>query len=101
MPRTILQGENLINNPYYIFNNYFPSVADAGKDNIMYFQKHFQDYLNNHCNNSIFIQSTDSQKKANIISALNMNKSSGLNIIPLKIINLFKKIFQNDLQIYF
>ena len=46
MPRTILQGENLIANPYdiaNIFNNYFSSVADTAKENTMYSHKHFSD----------------------------------------------------------
>ena len=48
----------------------------------MYSDKHFSDYLNNHCNNSIFIQPTDNEEIANIISTLNMNKSSSPNSIP-------------------
>ena len=58
MPRTISQGENLITNPYdiaYIFNNYFSSVSDTAKENIKYSDKYFSDFLNNQCNNSIFI----------------------------------------------
>ena len=50
VPRTIIQGENLITNPYdiaNIFNNYFPSVADIAKENIKYSHKHFSDHLNN------------------------------------------------------
>ena len=42
--------------------------------------------------NSIFIQPTDSEEIANVISTLNMNKSSGPGGIPYKIlINLLKK----------
>ena len=99
MPRTISQGENLITNPYdiaNIFNNCFSSVADTTKENIKYSHKHFSDFLNNQCNNSIFIQPTDSEEIANTISTLNMNKSSGPNSIPYKILNLLKKIFLNN-----
>ena len=88
MTRTISQEENLITNPYdiaNIFNNYFSSVA---KENINYCHKHFSDFLNKQCNNSIFIQPTDSDEIANIISTLNMNKSSGPNSIPYEILNL-------------
>ena len=77
--RTISQGEILITNPYdiaNIFNNYFSSVADTAKENIKYSHKYFSDFLNNQCNNSIFIQPTH--------STLNMNKS---NSIPYKILN--------------
>ena len=100
VPRTISQGENLITNPYdiaNIFNNYFSSVADTAKENIKYSHKHFSDFLNNQCNNSIFIQPTDSDEIANIISTLNMNKSSGPNSIPYKILNLLKKDISKQL----
>ena len=104
MPRTISQGENLIATPYdiaNIFNNYFSSVADNAKENFKYsHKKHFSDFLNIQCNNSIFTQPTDRDEIANIISTLNMNKSSGPNSyptdIPYKILNLLKKIFQNN-----
>ena len=94
VPRTISQGENLITNPYdiaNIFNNYFSSVADTAKENIKYSHEHFSDYLNNQSKNSIFIQPTDSEEIANVISTLNMNKSIGPNNIPYKILNLLKK----------
>ena len=99
VPRTISQGENLITNPYdiaNIFNNYFSSVADIAKENNKYSHKHFSDFLNNQCNNSIFVQPTDSNEIANFISTLNMNKSSGPNSIPYEILNLLKEIFQNN-----
>ena len=102
VPRTISQ-ENLITNPYdiaSISNNYFSSVADTTQENSKYSHKVFSDYLNNQCNCSIFIQPTDSEEIANIISNLNMNKSSGPNSIPYKILNLLKKIFPSNLQIY-
>ena len=48
----------------------------------------------------MLIQRTVSEEKANIISTFNMNKSSGPNCIPYKILNLLKKdtsIQNNDL----
>ena len=99
MPRTISQGENLITNPYdiaNIFNNYFSSVADTAKKSIKYSHKHFSDFLNNQCKNSIFTHPTDREEVANIISTLKMNNSSGPNSIPYKILNLLKTIFQNN-----
>ena len=63
----------------------FSSVADTDKENIKYSHKHFLDYLNNQCNNFIFIQPTESKEIANI-STLNINKSSGPNSIPYKIL---------------
>ena len=58
------------------------------KENIKYSYKRFSDYLNNQCKNSIFIQLTDIEEIADIISTLNMNKSSGPNSIRCKILNL-------------
>ena len=94
MPRTISQGENLITNPYdvaNIFNNYFSSVADTAKEKIKNSHKHFSDYLKNQSNNAIFIEATDSKEIANIISTPNMNKFSGPNSIPYKILKRYFK----------
>ena len=46
----------------------------------------------------MLIQRTVSEEKANIISTFNMNKSSGPNCIPYKILNLLEKdtSIQND-----
>ena len=88
VPRTLSHGDNTITNPCEIanvFNNYFASAADTAKQNINYSHKPFSEYLKHQCNNSIFIQPTDSEKIANIISSLNINKASGLFSIPNKI----------------
>ena len=78
-----MQGENLITNPY--------DIADTAKENIKYSHKHFSDYFNNQCNNSIFMQPTDSEEIPNMKSTLIMNKFSGPNGIPYKILNILKK----------
>ena len=75
-PRTLSHGANTTTNPCEIaniFNNYSASVAETAKQNINYFHKHFSEYLKHQCNNSIFIQPTDSEEKANIIFSLNIN----------------------------
>ena len=93
VPRTLSHGENTITNPREIanvFNNYFASVADTAKLNIKYSHKHFSEYLKHQCNNSIFIQPTDSEEIANIISSLNINKTCGPFSIPNKILILLK-----------
>ena len=100
VPETISQGENLITNPYditNIFNNYFSSADDAAKENIKYSQKHFSDFLNNQCNNFIFIHPADTEEIANAISTLNMNKCSGPNSIRYKILNQLKKHISKQL----
>ena len=93
VPRTLSHGVNKITNPCEIaniFNNYFASVAETAKQNITYSHKYFSEYLKQ-CNNSIFIQPTDSEKIANIISSLNINKAFGPFSIPNKILILLKQ----------
>ena len=75
VPRTLSHGENTTSNPCEIANVF--SVAEIGKQNINYSHKHFSEYLKHQCNNSLFIQPTDSEEIANIISSLNINKACG------------------------
>ena len=94
VPRTLSHGENTTTNPCEIanvFNNYFASVAETAKQNINYSHKHFSEYLKHQCNNSLFIQPTDSEEIANIISSLNINKACGPFSIPNKILVLLKQ----------
>ena len=93
VPRTLSHGENTTTNPCEIanvFNNYFASVAETAKQNINYSHKHFSEYLKHQCNNSTFIQPTDREEIANIISSLNINKTCGSFSIPNKILILLK-----------
>ena len=94
VPRTLSHGVNTTTNPCEIanvFNNYFASVAETAKQNINYSHKHFFEYLKHQCNNSIFIQPTDSEEIVNIISSLNINKACGPFSIPNKILILLKQ----------
>ena len=103
---TVLSLDNgdTITNPYDIantFNNYFASIAETTKKSIKYTHKHFSDYLSNESDSTIFLQPTDKEEIANIISSLNSNKTSGPNSIPYKIIVLLKKMkFRSNWQIY-
>ena len=83
---TVLFRENgdTITNPYdiaNIFNNYFACIAETTKESIKYSHKHFSD-LSNESSSTIFLQPTDKEEVAKIISSLNSNKASGPNIIP-------------------
>ena len=89
-----LENGNTITNPYDIantFNNYFVSIAETTKRSIKYSHKHFSDYLSNESSSTIFLQPTDKEEVANIISSLNSNKASGPNSIPYRILFLLKK----------
>ena len=100
VPRTLSHGDDAITNPCEIanvFNNYFASVADTAKQNINYSHKDFSKYLKHQCNNSIFIQPTDSEEIANIIYSLNINKASGPFSIPNKILILVKQDISKQL----
>ena len=84
---TVLSLDNgdTITNLYDIpntFNNYFASVAETAKKNIKYSHKHFSDYLSKENENTIFLQPTDKEEIANIISSLNFSKAAGPNSIP-------------------
>ena len=92
--RTLSHGENLITNPCEIdkvFTNYFASVVDTAKQNINYSHKHFFEYLKHQYNNSIFIQPTDSEVIANIISSININKACDPFSIPNRVLILLKQ----------
>ena len=71
-------------------NNYFASIAETTKKTIKYPHKHFSDCLSNENNNTIFLQPTDKEEIANIISSFNSNKVSGPNSIPYRILFLLK-----------
>ena len=99
---TVLSHENedTITNPYDIvnnFNNYFASIAETTKRSIKYSHKHFSDYLSNESSSTIFLQPTDKEEVANIISSLNSNKASGPNSIPYRILFLLKNEISNQL----
>ena len=80
---TVLSLDNgdTVTNLYDIantFNNYFASIAETTKNKtIKHSHKHFSDYLSNENSSTIFLQPTDKEEIANIISSLNSNKASG------------------------
>ena len=66
-----LQNGDTITNFYDIantFNNYYASIAETVKRFIKYSHKHFSDYLPNESSGTIFLQPTDKEEIANIIS---------------------------------
>ena len=83
---TITNSYDIANN----FNNYFAYVAETTKKSIKYSHKQFSDYLANKNANTIFLQPTDKEEIAIIISSFNSNKASGPNSIPYRILYLLK-----------
>ena len=84
-------GDTIINS-YDIantFNNYFASIAETTKK-IKYSHKNFSDYLSNKSSSTIFLEPTDKEEIANVISSLNSKKASGPNSIPYRILFLLK-----------
>ena len=79
------------------FNDYFVSVAKTTKRSINYSHKHFSDYLSNESDSTIFLQPTDKEEIANIISSLNSNKASGPNSRPYRILFLLKNEISKQL----
>ena len=75
---TILNHYDIANT----FNNYFVSIAETTTKSINYFHKQLLDYLSNKSSGTIFLEPTDKEEIANIISSLNSKKASGPNSIP-------------------
>ena len=99
---TVLSLDNgdTITNPYdtaNTFNNYFASIAETTKKSIKCTHKHFSDYLSNESDSTIFLQPTDKEEIANIISCLNSSKASGPNSIPYRILFLLKNDISKQL----
>ena len=79
-----LDNRDTITNPYDIantFNNYCAAIAETTKKSMKYSHKHFSHYLSNETNSTIFLQPTDKEEIANIISSPNSSKASGQNCI--------------------
>ena len=64
---------------------------------IKYSYKHFSDYFSNESSSAIFLQPTDKEEIANIISSLNSNKASHPNSIPYRILFLLKNEISKQL----
>ena len=95
-----LNNGDTITNLYDIantFNNYFASITETTKKSIKYSHKHFSDYLSNKSSSTIFLEPTDKEEIANIISSLNSKKASGPNSIPYRILFLLENEISKQL----
>ena len=74
-----LDNGNIITNHYYIpniFNNHFVSVAETTQK---------ADYLSNESSSTTFLQPTDKEERADIISSFNSKRAPGPNSVPCRI----------------
>ena len=100
---TVLSLDNgdTVTNPYDIANTCSNLICCLYswnyKKNPKYSHKHFLDYLSNENSSTTFLQPTDKEERANIISSLNSNKTSGPNSIPYRILFLVKNEISKQL----
>ena len=99
---TVLSLDNgdIITNPYDIantFDNHFASIAETTTKSIKYSHKHFSDYLSKDSDSTIFLQPTNKEEIANIISYFNSSKASGPNSIHYRILFLLKNEISEQL----
>ena len=98
-----LNNGDTITNPYDIantFNNYFASIAETKKKSIKYSHKHFSGYLSNKSSSTIFLEPTDKEEVANIISSLNSKRLLVQIVYLIEYYFLWKMKFRSNWQIY-
>ena len=81
-----------------VFNNYFTSIAETTKSNIIFLPKHYIDYLSNANTKTFFLTPTVQNEISFIISSLDSHESSGPNSIPVKILKLLKNDISQQLR---
>ena len=65
-------------------------MTETTKKPKKYSYKHFSDYFSNESSCTVFLQPTDKEEIAHIISSLNSNTASESNSIPYRILFLLK-----------
>ena len=90
--RTITEPISMSN----VFNNYFTSIAEKTKPNIIFFPKNYIDYLPNITTNAFFLILTVKKDTSFIISSLDSHKPFAPNSIPVKGLKLIKITCSNN-----
>ena len=81
------------------FNNYFSTIADDLLSKKKYFgDKPYTEYVSNALPNSFVFRLCDNIEIELLISELNINKCSGPDGIPIKILHLIKSIISEPLS---
>ena len=92
-PSSIYYNNETVTSPFEItnaFNNYFSNIALDIQSSIKYSAKEFHEFLPPLSIKSFFLTLTDKNEIISIISALDSQKVSGPNTIPIKILKLMK-----------
>ena len=86
-PSSIYYNNKTVTSPFEIanaFNNYFSNIALDIQSSIKYSAKEFHEFLPPLSIKSFFLSPTDKNEIISIISALDSQKASGPNSIPIK-----------------
>ena len=103
-PSSIYYNNKTVTSPFEIanaFNNYFSNIALDIQSSIKYSAKEFHEFLPPLSIKSFFLSPTDKNEIISIISALDSQKASGPNSIPIKILKLMKNDISDQLAVLF
>ena len=103
-PSSIYYDNKTVTSPFEIanvFNNYFSNIALDIQSSIKYSAKEFHEFLPPLSIKSFFLSPTDKNEIISIISALDSQKASGPNSIPIKILKLMKNDISDQLSVLF
>ena len=92
-PTSLTDEEKTITNPRNIvehFNKFFTEIGTNIQNKISPTRKYYTDYLLNPNNETFLITATTDAETSNIISDLNIRKSTGPNSIPIKVMKKIK-----------
>ena len=92
-PSSIHYNNKTVTSPFEIvnpFNNYFSNISQDIQSSTKYSAKEFHEFLPPLKKKSFFLSPTDKNELISIISALDSQKASGSNSIPIKILKLMK-----------
>ena len=101
---SIYYNNKTVTSPFEIsnaFSNYFSNIALDIQSSIKYSAKEFHEFLPPLSIKSFFLSPTDRNEIISIISALDSQKASGPNSIPIKILMLKKSDISDQLAVLF
>ena len=90
---SLMIENELVNDPTEVaneFNNYYANIAKKIQQSIYTQGQDFHKYLGSRSDKTFFISPTDKDEILDMINYINMNKASGPNSIPPKILLLIK-----------